>query len=467
MPTTLPPGIVKQQSLLLTPSTGDRRPVLDVPDGFSDLVDAADGTAMTGGDRPPPIALDDLAEPRFDDATREILSLMSAAGATVSLDAPSLMAQATADTGLDDFGPDDAAGRLDTLCRAMGDEAALNGAGVLAQSVLLTGLLKNRLLIQDLLTRHPEIRDEVIAAPIVICGLPRTGTTHLHNLLSADERLRFLPYWESLEPVLAVGERPAPGQADPRRARTAMGLDFLNAALPEFRRMHEMTVDHAHEEIQLLAIDISSMLFETVAPMPTWRDAYLARDQAPSYAYLRTVLQVLQWSRGGTRWVLKSPQHLEQFPTLLATFPDATFVVTHRDPVPVTVSMITMLAYTARLAQDRIDTVGIASYWVDRLQRMLRSCVDQRHLLPAARTIDVHFDEFMADDLAMVRRIHDVAGLAVDPVAETSMRAFVEAHPRGRFGGIEYDLGPFELDRDELRDTFSFYSERFGVRAED
>jgi len=440
--------------------------VLDVPDGFCDLFDAGGGTVVTAGDRPAPIALDDLAEPRFDDATREILSLMSAAGSAVSLDARSLMAQAASDTGLDDFGADDVTGRLDLLCRALRDEAGLSGAGVLAQSVLLTGLLKNRLLIQDLLTRHPEIRDEVVSAPIVICGLPRTGTTHLHNLLSADDRLRSLPYWESLEPVLADGEHPAPGDPDPRRARTAMGLDFLNAALPEFRRMHEMTVDHAHEEIQLLAIDISSMLFETVAPMPSWRDAYLARDQAPSYGYLRTVLQVLQWSRGGTRWVLKSPQHLEQFPALLATFPDATFVVTHRDPVPVTVSMVTMLAYTARLAQDRVDPVAIASYWVDRLERMLRSCVDQRDGLPAARTIDVHFDEFMTDDLAMVRRIHDVAGLPADRAAEASMRAFTEAHPRGRFGGIEYDVVPFGLDRDELRDRFSFYSERFGVRAE-
>jgi len=421
---------------------------------------------MTTGDRPPPIALDDLVEPRFDDTTREVLALMADMGASVSLDGPSLLAQATAETGLDDFGADDVTARLEVLCRALREEAGLNGAGVLTQSVLLTGLLKNRLLIQDLLARHPEIRDEVIAAPIVICGLPRTGTTHLHNLLSADDRLRSLPYWESLEPVLADAELPGPGAPDPRRARTEAGLDFLNAALPEFRRMHEMTVDHAHEEIQLLAIDMSSMLFETVAPIPSWRDDYLARDQRPSYAYLRTVLQVLQWSRGGTRWVLKSPQHLEQFPALLATFPDATFVVTHRDPVPVTVSMVTMLAYTARLAHDRVDTIGIAAYWVDRLERMLRSCVDHRDLLPEARTIDVHFDEFMADDLAMVRRIHAVAGLPDSRAAEASMRAFTKAHPRGRFGGIEYDLAPFGLDRDVLSETFAFYSEQFGVRAE-
>ena len=108
--------------------------------------------------------------------------------------------------------------------------------------------------------------------------------------------------------------------------------------MPYFNRMHEMTVDHVHEEIQLLAIDFSSMLFETISPMPSWRDHYLSRDQRPSYGYMKRILQVLQWLRGGTRWMLKSPQHLEQFPALLATFPDATFVLTHRDPVSVTAS---------------------------------------------------------------------------------------------------------------------------------
>ena len=132
-----------------------------------------------------------------------------------------------------------------------------------------------------------------------------------------------------------------------------MALSFLDVAMPEFKRMHEMTVDHVHEEIQLLAIDFSSMLFETIAPMPSWRDDYLARDQRPSYAYLKKILQALQWLRGGTRWVLKSPQHLEQFPALRDTFPDATFVVTHRDPVSVTASMLTMLAYSLRLGHDR------------------------------------------------------------------------------------------------------------------
>jgi len=230
--------------------------------------------------------------------------------------------------------------------------------------------------------------------------------------------------------------------------------------------MHEMTVDHVHEEIQLLAIDFSTMLFETTAPMPSWRDYYLGHDQRPSYAYLKRVLQVLQWSRGGTRWVLKSPQHLEQFPALYDTFPDATFVVTHRDPVSVTASMTTMLAYGARMSRDHVDLENIGRYWAARLETMLRRCVDERDVLPAEQSIDVRFDEFMADDLAMVGRIYALAGQPLTDDGLAAMAAFMAEHPRGRYGSVRYDLGRFGLDPAERRRALGFYVERFAVTPE-
>ncbi len=416
--------------------------------------------------RPAPVRIDDLTEPRFTEEVRAILDFMDEAGSQLSLEPEGLMDASTAETGLEDFGAPDFGERLEVLCRAMRDEGGFNGAGVMQQHGFLSGLLKNRLLIEDLLQRHPEILEEQIAAPIIVCGLPRTGTTHLHNLMSADPALRSLPYWESLEPVLAEREQPAPGTPDPRKERTAMALSFLDAAMPYFNRMHEMTVEHTHEEIQLLAIDFSTMLFETTAPMPTWRDHYLARDQRSSYAYLLRVLKVLQWLRGGTRWVLKSPQHLEQFPALVETFPDATFVVTHRDPVSVTASMVTMLAYSARLTRDRVDVEAIGHYWADRLERMLRRCTEDRDVLPADQTIDVLFDEFMADDLAMVGRVYDLAGQPFDGRSRASMAAFMTEHPRGKFGTVQYDLGQFGLDTGERRAALACYTERFGVTLE-
>jgi hypothetical protein len=277
-------------------------------------------------------------------------------------------------TGLDDFGNGAFRYRLDVLCAALREEADLSPSGIVSWYSQLLQFLKNRLLIEDLLARHPEIHDIEIERPIIICGLPRTGTTHLHNLISADPALRSLPYWESIEPVLPGAETPGPGQPDPRLARVAFGLEVADAAMPYFKRMHEMTVDHVHEEIQLLAIDLSTMFFETQALMPTWREHFKAEDQTPSYEYLRTILKVLQWQRGGSRWVLKSPQHLEQFGPLTTVFPDATFVITHRDPVSVTVSMATMIAYTLRMAVDPVDPIAVGRYWSARTEDLFRAC---------------------------------------------------------------------------------------------
>ncbi|MDA8047829.1 MAG: sulfotransferase [Actinomycetota bacterium] len=416
--------------------------------------------------RPAPVVIDDLAEPRFGEDVRAVLAMMAEAGAALELAPGPLMAAASEQTGLDDFGSLDFVERLDVLCRALVEEGGLSPAGVMAQHGLLTGLLRNRLLIEDRIKRNPEILDIRIEAPIIICGLPRTGTTHLHNLISSDPALRSLPYWESLEPLLAESERPGPGQPDPRRARTEQALWMIGAAMPYFERMHEMTVDHVHEEIQLLAIDFSTMLFDTIAPMPTWRDYYLSHDQRPSYRYLLRILKVLQAERGGRRWVLKSPQHLEQFPALLDTFADATFVVTHRDPVSVTASMVTMLAYSARMGRDRVDVAGIGRYWADRLERMLAACVADRDVLPEDRSIDVRFPEFMADDMAMVGRIYDLAGQTLTDGSRAAMEKFMLDHPRGRHGTVVYDMAQLGLDRDERRRALRFYTDRFGLEEE-
>ncbi len=329
--------------------------------------------------------------------------------------------------------------------------------------------LSKRAQLGALLRQHPEIHDVELAPPIVICGQPRTGTTHLHNLISADPAMRSLPYWESNEPVLSAADAAvvAAGHPDPRRARTAEGLWFLNTAMPLFQRMHEMTTDHVHEEIDLLGSDLSTQLVETIADLPSYQAWYKASDQRPSYRYLTTVLKALQWQRpAGRRWILKSPQHIEWFPAMVDVFPGASFVVTHRDPVAVTASVCTMLAYTARLRLDPCDPVAISRYWSQRMEEMNRACVRDREVLPTERSIDVLFHEFMADDLAMVERIYAVAGQPMTDDARSAMRRFVAEHPRGRHGAIEYDLAQLGLDPDELRNRNAFYEKRFPVARE-
>jgi hypothetical protein len=317
--------------------------------------------------------------------------------------------------------------------------------------------VQNRLLLTDLLTRHPEIAEVPVERPIIVLGLPRTGTTHLHNVLAADPGLRSLPYWEALQPVVA------PGAPDERWAATEFALDIVNRSMPLFVRMHEMTPDHAHEEIQLLAMDMSSMLFETTAPMAVWRDHFLERDQTPSYRYLKSVLQALTWLRGGDRWVLKTPQHLEQIPAMLSVFPDATFVVTHRDPVAVTGSVLTMLGYAARMTTDHPDPVAIGRYWAPRVQQLLAGCLRDHHLLPPERTVHVRLPELVADDVAVVRRIYAAAGQPFDERAEAAVGEYLHTHPQGRFGTVEVDWSVFDVDPEERRVALADYAAAFAV----
>ncbi len=404
------------------------------------------------------VRLTDLAEPRFSDDVRAIFEVMAPMAADLRLDADQLHRMAAEQTGLSDFGPRDYESRLAVLLSAMNQIDGLTPAGLLNLHTQLLQLLKNRLQLVDLLGRHPEIAEIELEPPVVIAGLPRTGTTHLHNLLSAGPSFRTLPYWESLEPFPSAAEGSDPA---PRRERTSQAVWFAGEAMPHFAAMHEMTTDHVHEEIQLLANDFSTMFFETVADIPAWRDHYLASDQAPHYRHLALQLKALQHLRGGRRWLLKSPQHLEQLPVLHEVFPGAAVVVTHRDPVSVVVSMATMVVYTARMYRSVVPVRRLAQYWADRIETMLASLVADRDLLPAATSTDVRFDDFMADDLATARRVYALAGEEVTPTAEAAMQDYLAGHQRDRHGRIDYRAADLGLDPDELRERFAAYTARF------
>ncbi|MFN8052173.1 MAG: sulfotransferase [Acidimicrobiales bacterium] len=413
-----------------------------------------------------PVHIDDYAAPEFTPEVAEMIAMAAPLADALPLEVDAICDQAVADLSasgrtFDDFGDEGFREPMAALLAAYDGLDVLSPMGRITVHTLFSQLCRNRLLIADLLAQHPEIHDVEIAAPIIIAGLPRTGTTHLHNLLAADPALRSLPYWESCEPVPLPTDITPPGGVDPRWERTAFACEFLNSALPYFKRMHEMTPDHVHEEIQLLAIDFSSMLFETLAPVPAWRDRFLATDQTPHYEYLKTVLKVLTFLRGGERWVLKSPQHLEQYRAIMSVFPDATVVVTHRDPVAVTASMATMLCYTSRMQVDPVRPAEIGQLWMDRLHRMLGSAMRDRDTLPEAQSMDVRFDDFMADDLGTVARIYELAGQQLDDRARTAHATYLTSHQRERHGGLIYDLSDFGIDPDECAAGFEAYVTRF------
>jgi len=416
-------------------------------------------------DRPDDVRITDLADPVLTPAQR---AAMEAAGRMqVALTEDAVLREAMQRTGLADFGLDDFHERLRVQLQSLDEDPFLGPVGRVGAFADCVRFAANRLRLEDLLRRHPEILDVPIERPIIIVGLPRSGTTHLLNLMSADRRLRSLPYWESLEPVPARGDGPGRDGLDPRFLRCREAYLRSCALLPYLRNMHDMPPEHIHEEIELQALDFSNYVWEWIAYVPRWRDYYLSHDQTPHYRYLKKVLQALQWLRGPDRWVLKSPQHLEQLGPLLAAFPDATLAFTHRDPVSVIASTITMCAYGSRLRCERVDLAMIADYWIDRIERLLRACVRGRDRVPASQSMDVLFHEFMADDVAMVERIYHRASLEMTPQARRVLEGFMAGNPRGKFGRIVYDLqADFGIDPAQLRERFRFYCDRFPVRAE-
>ena len=411
------------------------------------------------------IAIDDLREPQLSDAQRAFIAQAEANPVTLSEEA--VLAAARDATGLSDFGPDDF---RDRLRRLIGEWNGDTRAYALKRAMLLGYAVRyatNRLLIQDLLKRHPEIHDERVERPIVVVGMPRSGTTHLLNLLGADSRLRSTPLWESYAPVPNPREPAGPDGADPRYARAAASWAAQLAGNPLSAAMHAMEPDHFHEDVELMGPNFAGYNFEWLARAPKWRDHYLATDQTPHYEYMKTVLKTLQWQdvqSGGTRkrWVTKCPQHLEQLAVLRQVFPDATLAITYRDPVEVIQSAITMIAYGERMAYPTIDTQGLLDYWSDRVERLLRACVRDRHLWSGAQSVDVPFDSLMADDIAVVREVRAKAGLPETGQANHEVAAFIADHPRGKYGQIVYNLErDFGIAPAKLRERFGFYYDAF------
>ena len=408
---------------------------------------------------------------------------------TVQLNQTAILAQAQAKTGLSDFDPEDFKERLQVLITQYQHDDGLTNLGKHVLKGHLVRYATNRLLIRDQLKKNPDAADAV-KQPLIVVGMPRTGTTHMLNLLGADTRFQSLPLWLSEEPFNLPGQQTAnPLQRlnaifmsaitgglkrgehdltnnDPRYLRGCVRWALMQWNAPHISAMHPMNPDHIHEECELGCNDFNSYQFEWSSLAPAWRDYYLSHDQSANYHYIKQVLGLIQIERDEDKpWVLKCPQHMEQLPVLKKTFPDATLVMTHRDPVAVIQSAATMIAYAQRIMRKTVDVKIIIDYWIERIERLLQAGVRDRHLWKPENSIDVPFDYFMKHDMAVVERIYDLYGMPLTRTAREQMQAFIDAHPRGKFGTIRYNLKDnFNVDPDAIRERFSFYYDAFDLK---
>lgn len=409
--------------------------------------------------------IDDLTCPKLDPVQRGILDQL--AGVSIDLEPAALIAEAVAKTGLDDFGPGDFRPRLDAYAGAADADAGNTNLNRLILHNRIVRLLSQRLLLTDLLRRYPEIHDIKIEKPIIVVGLPRSGTTHLVNLVAADTSRRALPYWESQEPFPMRGEGPDINGVDPRFVRSVAEHESAQMMTPLLQAMHDRFPQAIEEEVELLDLDFASYVLEWHARVPQWRDFYLGLNQDTHYAYLRTILQALTFLRGPRRWVLKSPQHCEQLGPLMRTFPDATVAFTHRDPVAVIRSAVTMLAYGDRIRRKEIDPEGLVEYWIDRIERLLRACVRDRELVGSGQSMDISFHQLNGNEMTILDELYSCNGTELSPEARQAFRAYLDDNPRGKHGRLRYDLRRhFGRSPDDVRTRFGFYFDRFDVREE-
>ncbi|MDP7725920.1 sulfotransferase [Mycobacterium sp. TY814] len=412
------------------------------------------------------IDFDDLTSPRLTDVQRQILEFTESRH--VEFDIDTMLAEARGQAGADDL--DDTDGITDRLRVHVAAIEGDDGLRQLSRSTLrqrVVRLLRNRLSLTDLIKRYPEIESIPIEKPIIVVGMPRSGTTHLVNLIAADPRRRALPYWESQEPIPAVGEGPDIFGVDPRYTRCKQEHDALMVSAPVVAAMHDRFPEAIEEEVEILDLDLAAYVLEWHARVPHWRDYYLTLDQHRHYRYLRKVLQALTFLRGPRTWVLKSPQHCEQLGPLMATFPDATVAFTHRDPVAVIQSAITMMAYSDRLRRTSIDPAWLLDYWSDRVHRLLSACVRDRELVAAERSIDISFHQLNGNEMPLLTELYRRAGAELTDKVQRHFQKYLDGNPRGKHGRIQYDLQRhFGISPDELRQRFDFYFDRFDVRAE-
>ncbi|WP_052223691.1 sulfotransferase family protein [Novosphingobium malaysiense] len=377
-------------------------------------------------------------------------------------DAEVLKTKAIEKTGLDDFGPAYFEKALEMICLSAREDLDLNPVGHRNLWYQVFDHLAQRLRFVDLWKRHPEILEEVIEKPIFIVGLPRSGTTFLHQLLAQDAGMRVTPFWEELSPLPDHDPAQRPPQDEPLIERARQNIEGLREHAPGLLEMHQLAVDEPEEEIYLLGPAFASMAYEWVYIMPQYADWYARQDHTQGYLFFRQILQTLQWMRGGGRWLLKAPQHMEQIGPLMAAFPDALFVSTLRDPVTAATSVANLSAYGQRIRTDRPDPVAAGSSCTLIIERLVGGLLrDQPEGDP--RFLEIHFADLMADPIGAARTVFAAAGIDVTPATEAAMRDYVARNDAKPRKSSDYASQDFGIDVPALRKKIEGYYTRYGV----
>ncbi|HEX7408400.1 MAG TPA: sulfotransferase [Candidatus Binatia bacterium] len=385
----------------------------------------------------------------------------------IRLDEGALLDEAVRNTGLSDFGGDSFRTPLRIFLDSLAQEAQLNFVGrVLARSDILN-LLENRLRMTETRQRNPEIDAVQVTRPIFITGLPRTGTSILHELLAQDPANRVPLAWEVRSPC--PPPESATYETDPRIEKADLEIRFWNHVVPEYPTMHELGAKIPVECIMLTMHEFLSDQLSGTHRVPSYA-AWLAQtDMRPAYAYHRQMLQLLQWRAPRERWVLKAPSHMATLDALLAVYPDARIIQTHRDPLKVMGSVASILYATAWVRSDGLDPEQVLQWFGgESCSFLLENAMRVRNsgIVDAQQFFDVRYQDLMQDPFGTIRGIYEHFGVPYSAEAEARMRAYLAAKPKDKHGAHQYAFEDTGFDLETERRRFAAYQERYRVPSE-
>jgi hypothetical protein len=376
-----------------------------------------------------------------------------------TIDIDRMLAEVAAEVGLDDYGHPSFRDGLEHLVASAEESAHLTPLGEAVLDRTCRAALATRLRVTDWCRTHPDIERQAVAQPLFILGLPRTGTTALSHLLAVDRNNRSLLGWEANEPI------PPPTRdtydTDPRfeRARNEpSGVELLN---PDFKAIHYDPPDMPIECSVVLAQHFQSATLSVLFNVPTYNEWMIAADATHAYRYHKQALQVLQSQYPG-RWQLKTPVHCWFLGALVAAYPDARFVMTHRDPVRVTGSVCSLARALSSTFTDADHTASIAAQWPELIAVMLDRVGAFRAHHGGHRFYDMRYSDLVSDPVGAVHGLYDHFDLGWCDELEQALRDHAQVHRQNRFGEHKYSLDEFGLVADAIRARLRDYLDDFG-----
>jgi sulfotransferase family protein len=370
---------------------------------------------------------------------------------------------ARAATGLEDFGSSYYRDGLERTVHALNTEADLNDLGRVMQHATTSNALIQRLKIIDTYQAHPEIADEVVDGPIVVLGLPRTGTTALGQLMSADPQFRFLRTWESQAPT--PPPQTATQHTDPRIAQCAEGIAMIEQMFPDFRATVNTEPEAATECQDLMGMSFRTFHFDGVVRVPEYVQWLLQCDMRETYEFHRDVLRLLQWKCKPNLWLLRTPVHMFALDAFVEAYPNAKFVWSHRDPAMVLGSVCSLIAYIRSWSSDRKDPEELGAeqlgWWVEGIGRAM----DFRHKFGDDRFVDVSFADLQTEPVHTLARSYEQLGLPFSDAARTSVQQWADGHQPGHRGTHVYDLADYGLTPEQVREAFGDYLATYDASA--